>query len=495
MSIAWARGYPVAETYPTVWHAEQAPARIDLALRLLGIAWNPAEELSYLDLGCASGYSANLLAAANPRWHVTGIDYNPTHVLEAEALSRAAGLGNTRFLEADIVEMTDAEIDRLPEFDVVALYGFWSWVSDPVRNGALRILRRRLKPGGVALMAYNSLPSTSRAIWLQRLARDIYARSPSASQAKETLIATLAALQEAEAMQIQPNYWLRELQQSADKMLPDYLMHEFSTEHWRPTFFADVAASMREARLEFAASAALEENMPKLSLKPAAKVLWDAAPDRVARETVLDYCVARFLRRDIFIRGLRWVPRQPLVDEILLTRAMVSPERPEFQTALGLSSMPEARLRPMLDALERGPRTVGELRALPSSAGLLESDILIMLLCSACAVPLLHPGASGETARRFNLATAGMVAEGRLKSTAIAVPALGNGLKGPPEELALLPRLMRAEPGERLDPATLTRELLANDPTVTPQGLADATGRVANILERRLPVLRELGVI
>jgi hypothetical protein len=189
------------------------------------------------------------------------------------------------------------------------------------------------------------------------------------------------------------------------------------------------------------------------------------------------------------------VPRQPLVDEILLTRAMVSPERPEFQTALGLSSMPEARLRPMLDALERGPRTVGELRALPSSAGLLESDILIMLLCSACAVPLLHPGASGETARRFNLATAGMVAEGRLKSTAIAVPALGNGLKGPPEELALLPRLMRAEPGERLDPATLTRELLANDPTVTPQGLADATGRVANILERRLPVLRELGVI
>ena len=92
-----------------------------------------------------------------------------------------------------------------------------------------------------------------------------------------------------------------------------YLLHEFSTEHWRPCFHGDVAAAMAEARCDYAGSATLDENFPEMSLSPEQQAAWREAPDAQARELLFDLCVKRPFRRDVYVRGLRREDRDAAV--------------------------------------------------------------------------------------------------------------------------------------------------------------------------------------
>ena len=491
----WSRGYPVAETYPVAWHGGQAPMRLRLACDLVGVAWEPPADLSYADLGCGTGYSANVLAAANPEWQVFGLDYMPEHIAAARALSEAADLRNTRFLQADLVTMTDAELDALPEFDVVALTGFWSWVGDPVREGALRLIRRRLKPGGLVVASYNSLPGAAGAIGLQRIAREFFARSPSSAAATAQLTAFLKALQAAEPRHLTPNHWLDGLLGDPAAMPSNYVLHELATEHWRPTFFADFNAAMGTAGLEFVGSAALDENLPYLTLSPAAQRLHAAMPDRVGQEIVTDFCVPRFLRQDIFVRGLRRVAAEPVLDATILTRAGIGRREPMVRTQTGTSTLPAAAVQPMIAALDRGPCSVAQLRDTVGRDRISAADTLTMMICSGSAVPRVAAPAGAEpVARRFNRASATLAAPGGpLGNPALAVPALGNGLAASREELTLIPHLLDLPPGAPADPAALARALLP--PDAAPEAVAAMEDKVVSLLARRVPVLRELGVL
>ena len=167
----WDRGYVSDVPYVVGYQQTQTPPWLAAVCALMGVAWEPRERLAVGELGCGRGYTASVLAAANPDWRVAGLDYNPAHVAEARALAEEAGLSNAAFLEADLAEMGDAEIDALPEFDVVTLHGLWSWVSDAVRAGILRVLRRRLRPGGLAMVSYNAMPGFMGGHPVQRLVR------------------------------------------------------------------------------------------------------------------------------------------------------------------------------------------------------------------------------------------------------------------------------------------------------------------------------------
>ena len=80
-------------------------------------------------------------------WQVTAVDYNPAHIAIGMALARAARLDNIHFLEADISQLAGtAEAKAIPAADFVSLHGMWSWVSDEVRAGIVRLLSRRCGP-------------------------------------------------------------------------------------------------------------------------------------------------------------------------------------------------------------------------------------------------------------------------------------------------------------------------------------------------------------
>ena len=63
--------------------------------------------MSYLELGCGQGFGALILAASNPHWTVTAIDFNPAHIAAARAWAAQAGIDNVSFLEADLSTLAE----------------------------------------------------------------------------------------------------------------------------------------------------------------------------------------------------------------------------------------------------------------------------------------------------------------------------------------------------------------------------------------------------
>ena len=118
----------------------------------------------------ACGIGALVTAASNPGWQVTAIDYNPAHIAIGAGLARAARLDNIRFIEADLAQLaTSAQADAIPQADFVSMHGLWSWVSNEVRAGIVRLLAAKTRPGGMVHLSYNALPAWQGALGMQRL--------------------------------------------------------------------------------------------------------------------------------------------------------------------------------------------------------------------------------------------------------------------------------------------------------------------------------------
>ena len=54
----------------------------------------PDEGAHYVELGCGVGLGALIIAASNPSWRVTALDFNPAHIAAARAMALEAGITN-----------------------------------------------------------------------------------------------------------------------------------------------------------------------------------------------------------------------------------------------------------------------------------------------------------------------------------------------------------------------------------------------------------------
>ena len=59
--------------------------------------------------------------------------------------------------------------DDLPEFDIIALHGIWSWISDENRAVIVELARRKLAVGGMLYISYNCTPGWSPVLPLRHL--------------------------------------------------------------------------------------------------------------------------------------------------------------------------------------------------------------------------------------------------------------------------------------------------------------------------------------
>ena len=169
----WGGGYVTDIAYTTGWYRQQSPSIVALACLLGGVASPmPAgdDKVSYLELGCGHGYGAMLLAASNPAWRVTAVDFNPAHVAAARDWAAEAGLTNVTFIEADLSTLADDAAARsIPEADFVSMHGLWSWVPAAVRAGVVKLLRDKVRPGGAVHVSYNALPGWGGALGMARV--------------------------------------------------------------------------------------------------------------------------------------------------------------------------------------------------------------------------------------------------------------------------------------------------------------------------------------
>jgi SAM-dependent methyltransferase len=504
----WARGYPVAEPYPPAWHSFQSPAHLAAIAALMGVAWEvgPETPLSVCEVGSGTGYTANVLAAGSPDWQVLGLDYNPAHVAEARSLAAAAGLPNVRFLEADLAELDDAWLGRLPEFDLVTIHGVWSWVSDPVREGILKLIRRRLKPGGIAMISYNALPGAGAALGLARLARGALLSSGSTEEGVEAARGLVKRLIAAEALHLPSSTWRTAIVGDHGPVRSGYLLHEFLTEHWRPAFHADVADALGSAGCAFLGSATIDENFPQMTLSAAQLEIWRDAPDEAARQLVIDLCVPRAFRRDIFVRGLRRIPADPAVDRLVLASTTHAPGEAKLASQAGEAALPPHLINPVREALAAGPRSVAELRALPGCGRVAPAELLALLIGSGVALPLWRRPGTGQrweeavaAARRLNTAAAARLAPHGFGPTqlALATPAVGGGLGASALELATA-IVVAGMPlaGQEVPPVpSVLARLLPPGAEPPPEVMAELGTKISALLTERLPVWRALGIV
>lgn len=491
---AWNHGYVTDSPYTFSYQPAQTPGSIAMVCAMAGVAWQPRPGMALLDIGCGRGLTVNVLAAANPDWNVIGLDYNPAHIAEAQELADAAELGNAGFVEADLAAMTDAELDQLPELDVVTIHGVWTWVSDAVRAGIVRLLARRLKPGGVCYVGYNVLPGFGGDAALQRLFRHLAAleRTGTSPERAAAALEVIRGLSANRPVHLSPTPMFQRLADVDAPLDAAYLAHEFLTEHWRPVFFEDLAAALAGAKLEYVGSATMHENIPDMLFEDAQRRVYEGLPHGPAREFMKDLCLQRPFRRDVFIRGLRRVDRTAALDRLVLAATRAMPEEsPKLGVPVGVAEMGADLYAPMAAALNEGPQSLGRLRQLPGTRVPNPAEVLAILGGGMVLAALREAGSSPRT-NHFNRALHAMTratgaTEGQL---AMASPMVAAGLPCSWVELAVC--MQSGITASDADPVAITHQAL---PHLTEEQTPGAIDLVTRMLAERLPIWRRFGVL
>jgi SAM-dependent methyltransferase len=408
---AWSDGYFTDVPYTAHFYGHMAPASIAFACLRQGV--RPPElgpGATYLDLGCGQGFGLNLLAAANPGMRFWGTDFNPVHIANAQRLARGAELANVTFDDLSFEQLLELPEDRIPKCDVVALHGVYSWVSPANRALIVRILERHVKPGGLVAISYNVLPGWTQLMPLRRLlkadfdraAGDPAARALTALRAAQEMIGGGAAAFSPKAATM--------LKQALSST-PAYVIHEYMNDHFHPLYHADVAQELDAARLTFAASASIAEDLPSLAAPPKLQAVILGETDSIRRETLMDYANDRAFRRDIFVRGrnpLTPAEQQALLSGVSFSLAALPGEISlSFQIPLGTLTGDPKTYGAVIEALTDGPRGYDDLAALPAfrSAAAGETMKVLGLLIEAGAISPTAQGldAAGG-AKAFNRA-------------------------------------------------------------------------------------------
>lgn len=493
---SWAHGYVADSPYTFSYQTAQAPGNLALICAMMGVDWQPKAHMNVADIGCGRGYTVNALAAANPGWNVFGLDYNPAHIAEAAALARRAQLDNATFVEADLAEMTDAEIDQLPELDVVSLHGVWTWVADPVRAGIVRLLARRLKPGGLCYIGYNALPGFGGDMALQRLFRHLTALQPlgSSPEKAQAAIPTIRALHATKPANLPPTSMLKRIAEDETAMDGAYLAHEFLTAHWRPVFFEDLCADLAPAKLDHVGSAGFHENIPDLLFSPEQRAIHDSLPMGAPREFLKDLVLQRPFRRDVFIRGLRRTDPIAALDRIVVGAAKTLPDKsPNIGVPVGSAEIGQDLWEPIVAALREGPQSLGQLRNLTADRNPNAAELMTVLMGGQCVLPMLRDVGPGPSTQRFNRAVAETYwREGRRGGQyAMASPVIAAGIPCTWLELAVACQLGDAG-DDAPDPETIARRIL---PDLTEEVLEEVKAMVTELLRERPAVWRRFGII
>lgn len=486
--------------YVAAFQPEAAPSRMQIALAIADTAWRPRdrERLTVLDIGCGRGVTVCALAAANPQWDVIGLDLQPVHIAEAREVAAEAGLDNARFIEADVTEFDEDRAARLlPEIDVVICYGVWTWVPDSVREGIVRLLRHRLKPGGIAMFGYNAMPAWGDTLVMQRVL-DEAARGVGGGETARANAAldALERLRDAGAHYLPGKAVLDQIIAKGRKA-PAYMVHEWLTSFWRPAFHADLAKALVGARMEYGGCARPASSMADLQLTAAQKAVLADPPPGSDPETLADIFLARRFRTDIFVRGRQAGGRRMLPGFRLALAAAPAAVKLEIMTAQGEATLPDAQIAALVAALADGPQRIGDLARLPECSDLSPLDLAVMLVESGVANPVWRDAPDdAATKQRLLLCNQALLRHFGAEATAIsaplgaAVPMLGTALPMSASDLAVVTSLQDGLPAE---PARIAAHLM--DASEDAEGVARAEAGIATVLGRHLPAWRAMGLV
>lgn len=418
---ASASGYITDIAYVPGFYPTLAPLAMRYVAALNGIE-PPRTDRPFrsLELGCGLGRTVTTLAAANPRGEFVGVDVNPEHTAAAEREARAGGLGNARIVTARFGDLPD----DIGEFDFITLHGVYSWVAPEVRAEIIEIARKRLRPGGLLLVSYNSLPGWAHLQPIRGILRQYAAlRQGDNLQRVRDGLAYLVYLRDKNAKYFVDN---PQAAASVDQLVRQdqrYLAHEFLNEHWTAFYFQEVARDLGGAGLAFVGSLPVHTNFWDLCVLPEFQELFRTTTDRLVTEAHKDFCANTQFRTDIYGKATRQLGgidgRLTTVDDIhfrVARRNVALPwqanlgvvtttvQGPLYQSLVGLLSGAGMRLSEIVaaDAL-RGTSSADVVRAVDAGVAMGLFDIAVGPLVDVPAktgqpsVPLAFNGAVLES--------------------------------------------------------------------------------------------------
>ena len=378
----WSAGYVLDIQYTSGFYRELAPTYLQFALLSQGL--RPPQigpGATYCELACGQGFGTALLAAANPQARFWGFDFNPAQIANARRLVTEAGLTNVTFEDYSFEQGVALPPDALPQFDIIALHGIYSWISPENRRFIVEFLDKRLKPGGLVYVSYNCMPGWAASAPLQRLMREHANRYPDRSDLQaEAALKFAMRLKEGGAAYFAQNPATAPRMEKLPSMNRNYLSHEYLNGHWHPLYHLDVARELEAARLTFAGSATIAENIDVVSVPADLQPILTETRDRGWQETIRDYASNKQFRRDLFMRGAS--PFGALEQGRVLGEMRFGLTVPrsaisfKFSSPLGEFTGQEDIYAPIADALAQRPHTLAELMQLPAMAGRLPATLL-----------------------------------------------------------------------------------------------------------------------
>lgn len=513
--MEWSSGYVTELGYTHGFYRELTPALLAFATATQRyVVPDVGRPFTYCELGAGQGFSACLLAAANPHGEFWATDFNPAHIATARALAEEAELPNIHFEEDSFADFLERD---LPAFDFVVLHGVYSWIGPAVRREVVEFLRRKLRPGGVAYVSYNSLPGWAQVGPLRELMMLLAGGAPEGAgdggldKRIASAVAQTQRLQKLGARFFKSNPLATQHLARLGGKPVGYLAHEYFNRDWSLFYHGQVAAEMAEAKLTYVGSATLTDDLEWIVIGREGAKLLSGIDDRALRETVKDFFVNRAFRRDVFVKGPVATPKAKQ-GELLSAwrfalskpRGQLSLEVPAFGTTVRLKAQV---YEPVLERLEAGPATGRELLddAAISAVGLRKLVTALRLLVGLnhvqpIAATEADPGPkTTAAAERFNRVVLD-AARDSADRHALASPLTGGGI--------LLDRvrqlfLLALAEGES-DPAAFAWKLLsAQGQALIKEGkrleseeenLTELRSRAATFVDEAVPILERLGV-
>ena len=442
--MAWQHGYFADEGYSYGFYPQQSPVNIAFAALLKG---HRPPDLSgnfhYLDLGCGQGVCTCLLAAAYPQARFTGVDFHPEHIAHARQLAAGCGLENVSFEEADFLDLARQLPADWPPVDFAVAHGIASWIAPPVREALLQTVSRALRPGGLFYVSYNTHPGWLAKVPFQHMVATLQQYHQPGHPALQAARALFSRLGQAQAGLMTAYPSLEKQLDTLDKQDPAYLVQEYNNGFWQPLFVNEMMAEAAAAKLSYLGSASLVENFD-LFYPEAYRQILKEAPSTDLRELYRDLLINQTFRRDLYVKGSdRFWGEQALaplerlqVENLRGSELLEDEEAFNLNCSLGTIRLDPRLMRPLLEAILTGPRSLAQLRlelagVQREPAPLLPLSVLLrslaLLLDKRVVALVSNAAVDPGPGLRANRHLVGCMAEGAPYSS-LVVPRLGTAI-------------------------------------------------------------------
>ena len=130
------------------------PAYLEAYGTLVGLKPPVAKTARVLELGATYGGNIISQAAHNPEATFVGIELSQDQVEKGNKIIGDAKLDNVSLVQGDILNFDES----MGTFDYIIAHGFYSWISDEMKDKLLDIISNHLADNGIAYVSYNTYP-------------------------------------------------------------------------------------------------------------------------------------------------------------------------------------------------------------------------------------------------------------------------------------------------------------------------------------------------